>query len=193
MQPLILTSFLTAPNPARFAKAALLFLRLGSSMGARPSPKSIDELKNWDENKNLKVNSFELKSWNILDRLYICLYEAFPWLEYSEAGGVRCCGQEDDDEGRGRPGRLIRQPHVKFLPECGNRRYDRNSLRFLFNWNDSSKFPSRLRANKELINTLIASYQLTPQWTYLLIFVPYQFFAGIACPVISAGKSVSRR
>ena len=40
---------LTAPNPARLASAAALrFLRLGSSMGVRPSPKSIDELNNLD-------------------------------------------------------------------------------------------------------------------------------------------------
>ena len=36
---------LTAPNPARFARAALRFLRLGSSIGASPSPYSSDELR----------------------------------------------------------------------------------------------------------------------------------------------------
>ena len=49
---------------------------------------------------------------------------SFPWLEYSEAGGVCRCGQEDDggDGGDG-PGRLVRQsPHVvvDVLPECGD-------------------------------------------------------------------------
>ena len=51
---------------------------------------------------------------------------SFPWLEYSEAGGVCRCGQEDDGDGGGRdgrPGRLVRQsPHVvvDVLPECGD-------------------------------------------------------------------------